>query len=309
MSRAQAIPAGEFSAGRLLSRFMHSQRALALLFLAPSLAVLCSVVVYPFFSAVWISFQNKYVGAQGQFIGLTNYETLFRDPMFYKVVWNSTVYTGTAVAIKFTLGLAMALILNQERRLNPLFRTILFVPWAVPVIVAALNWRWIYDDFSGMLNNVLLALGLIDDVISWLSDPALAMWSCVAVVVWSGTPFYTMNFLAALQAIPKEQYEAARIDGASLLHEFWYVTIPNLRNVFMTVVMLSTIFTSTNLVIVYTLTNGGPANKTQIFPNLAYNIALQGGRLGYGSAINLAFFPVLAVLILLLSRQLLRQGE
>ena len=309
MSRTRAIPAGGSIAGRLLTRFTHSQRALALLFLAPSLAVLCSVVVYPFFSAVWISFQNKYVGAQGQYVGLANYVTLFRDPLFYKVAWNSFVYTGTAVAIKFTLGLAMALILNQERRLNPLFRTILFVPWAVPVIVVALNWRWIYDDFSGMLNNVLLALGLIHDVVSWLSDPSLAMWSCVAVVVWSGTPFYTMNFLAALQAIPKEQYEAARIDGASVLHEFWFVTIPNLRNVFMTVVMLSTIFTSTNLVIVYTLTNGGPANKTQIFPNLAYNIALQGGRLGYGSAVNLAFFPVLAVLILLLSRRMLRQGE
>jgi multiple sugar transport system permease protein len=296
-------------AARWLSRFTHSQPALAYLFLAPSLAVLAAVVVYPFFSAVWISFQNKYVGAAGQFAGLSNYVTLLGDPLFYRVAWNSLVYTGTAVAIKFTLGLGMALILNQERRLNPVFRTILFVPWAVPVIVAALNWRWIYDDFSGMLNNVLLQLGLVHDVISWLSDPALAMWSCVAVVVWSGTPFYTMSFLAALQAIPKEQYEAARIDGATLFHEFWYVTIPNLRNVFMTVVMLSTIFTSTNLVIVYTLTNGGPANKTQIFPNLAYNIALQGGRLGYGSAVNLAFFPVLAVLIVLLSRQMLRRGD
>jgi ABC-type sugar transport system permease subunit len=160
-----------------------------------------------------------------------------------------------------------------------------------------------------MLNNLLLTLGLVEDVISWLSDPRLAMWSCVAVVVWSGTPFYTMSFLAGLQAIPKEQYEAARIDGASLLHEFWYVTIPNLRNVFTIVVMLSTIFTSTNLVIVYTLTNGGPANKTQIFPNLAYNVALQGGRLGYGSAINLVFFPLLAVLIVLLSRRMLNRGE
>jgi multiple sugar transport system permease protein len=303
------MPASESAFARSLSRITHSQPTLAYLFLAPSLAVLGAVVVYPFFSAVWISFQNKYVGAAGQYIGLKNYVTLFGDPLFYKVAWNSFVYTATAVAIKFTIGLGMALILNQERRLNPVFRTVLFVPWAVPVIVAALNWRWIYDDFSGMLNNVLLALGLVHDVISWLSDPSLAMWSCVAVVVWTGTPFYTMNFLAALQAIPKEQYEAARIDGASLFQEFWSVTIPNLRNVFMTVVMLSTIFTSTNLVIVYTLTNGGPANKTQIFPNLAYNVALQGGRLGYGSAINLAFFPVLAVLIVLLSRQMLRRGD
>jgi ABC-type sugar transport system permease subunit len=179
----------------------------------------------------------------------------------------------------------------------------------VPLIVAALNWRWIYDDFSGMLNNVLLELGLIQDVISWLSDPDLAMASVVAVVVWSGTPFYTMSFLAGLQAIPRELYEAARIDGASVLQEFRHVTIPQLRNVFTIVVMLSSIFTSTNLVIVYVLTNGGPANKTQIFPNLAYNVALAGGRLGYGSAINVAFFPLLAVLIVFLTRRMLRQRE
>ena len=203
----------------------------------------------------------------------------------------------------------MALILNQPRRLNPVFRTILFVPWAVPLIVAALNWRWIYDDFSGMLNNVLLELGLVHDVISWLSDPDLAMASVVAVVVWCGTPFYTMSFLAGLQAIPREQYEAARIDGASVLQEFRHVTIPHLRNVFTIVVMLSSIFTSTNLVIVYILTNGGPANKTQIFPNFAFNVALAGGRLGYGSAINLAFFPLLAILIFFLSRRMLRRGE
>jgi multiple sugar transport system permease protein len=281
----------------------------AWLFLLPSLLVLGGIVVYPFFSAIWISFLDKYVGAEGTFVGLANYAQLVRDPVFWRVVYNSFVYTGVAVALKFTFGLGMALILNQPRRFNPLFRTVLFVPWAVPVIVAALNWRWIYDDFSGLLNNLLLTLGLASDVISWLSDPSIVMGSVVAVVVWSGTPFYTMSFLAGLQAIPRELYEAARMDGASLLGEFWYVTVPQLRNVFTTVVMLSTIFTSTNLVVVYILTNGGPANKTQIFPNFAYNAALAGGRLGYGSAINMAFFPLLAALIVVLTRRMLKERE
>ena len=301
------------SSGRALApvgtRLLNSQPALAALFLAPSLFVLGGIVVYPFFSAIWISFQDKYVGAAGIFVGLGNYAELLGDAVFWKVAGNSLLYTGAAVAIKFTLGLTMAIVLNQPRRFNALFRTVLFVPWAVPLIVAALNWRWIYDDFSGMLNNVLLAAGLTHDVISWLSDPDLAMASVVAVVVWSGTPFYTMSFLAGLQAIPRELYEAARIDGASVLQEFRHVTIPQLRNVFTIVVMLSSIFTSTNLVIVYILTNGGPANKTQIFPNLAYNVALAGGRLGYGSAINVAFFPLLAVLIVFLTRRMLRQRE
>jgi multiple sugar transport system permease protein len=177
----------------------------------------------------------------------------------------------------------------------------------VPVIVAALNWRWIYDDFSGMINNVLLALGLTSNVISWLSDPNLAMASVIAVVVWSGTPFYTMSFLAGIQAIPKELYEAARIDGATPFRELIHITLPQLRNVFGIVVMLSTIFTSTNLVVVLILTNGGPANRTQILPNLAYNLALRAGRLGIGSAVNMMFFPLLALLIFLLTQRMLRK--
>jgi len=201
------------------------------------------------------------------------------------------------------------MVLAQPRRLDFIYRTILFVPWAVPTIVAALSFRWIYDDFSGLLNNFLIAVVGMQDVISWLGDPNYAMASVIAVVVWSGTPFYTMSFLAGLKAIPKEMYEAARIDGANVWQEFWYVTIPQMRKVFTVVVMLSTIWTSTNLVIVQVLTNGGPANTTQILPNLAYKYALLASRLGIGSAVNMVFFPILAVLIYILSRRMLAERE
>jgi multiple sugar transport system permease protein len=203
----------------------------------------------------------------------------------------------------------MALVLTQPRRLDFIYRTILFVPWAVPTIVAALSFRWIYDDFSGLLNNFLIGVFGMQDVISWLGDPNYAMASVIAVVVWSGTPFYTMSFLAGLKAIPKEMYEAARIDGANAWHEFWYITIPQMRKVFTIVVMLSTIWTSTNLVIVQVLTNGGPANTTQILPNLAYKYALLASRLGIGSAVNMVFFPILVVLIYILSRRMLAERE
>ena len=135
------------------------------------------------------------------------------------------------------------------------------------------------------------------------------MVSVVAVVIWAGTPFYTMSFLAGLKAIPNELYEAARIDGANVVQEFWYVTIPQMRRVFLIVVMLSSIWTSTNLVIVQVLTNGGPANATQILPNLAFKYALFASRLGIGSAVNMVFFPILAVLIYLLSRRMLAERE
>jgi multiple sugar transport system permease protein len=291
------------------AQLMNDQRFVALFFLLPTILVLLFVVIYPFFSAISISFQDKMIGGDASYIGLANYYELFGDRTFLKVVRNTITYTVVAVGLKFLLGLAMALVLAQERPLNFLFRTILFIPWAVPTIVAALSFRWIYDDFSGLYNNLLLALFDMGDVISWLGDPNLAMGSVIAVVVWSGTPFYTMSFLAGLKAIPNELYEAARIDGAGVWQEFWHITVPQMRKVFVIVVMLSSIWTSTNLVIVQILTNGGPANATQIMPNLAYKYALLAGRLGIGSAVNMVFFPLLAILIYFLSRRMLAERE
>ena len=131
-------------------RFSNDRRVLAYLFLAPALAILAFTVVYPFFQAITISFTNKMAGASASFIGLANYRELIADPVFLKVLINTFQYTLLGVGIKFLLGLTMALVLSQERTANYIFKTILFVPWAVPPVVAALNWRWIYDDFSGL---------------------------------------------------------------------------------------------------------------------------------------------------------------
>ncbi len=295
--------------GGSFSNWLNDQRVVGTLFVLPALTILAFVVVYPFFTAIIMSFQNKMVGAPASFIGFGNYVELFGDRHFLKTIKNTLVYTGFAVGIKFLLGLAMAMVLSQPRKLDFIYRTILFVPWAVPTIVAALSFRWIYDDFSGLLNNFLIGVFGMQDVISWLGDPDYAMASVVVVVVWSGTPFYTMSFLAGLKAIPNEMYEAARIDGANPWQEFWHITIPQMRKVFTVVLMLSTIWTSTNLVIVQILTNGGPANFTQILPNLAYKYALLASRLGIGSAVNMVFFPILAVLIYILSRRMLAERE
>jgi multiple sugar transport system permease protein len=286
-------------------RLKNDQTALAVAFLAPTVLVLASVVVYPFLSAVWISFEAKQAGTPGRFVGLQNYVELLGNPVFIHIIGNTIFYTGMAVAIKFTLGLAAALVLAQARPLNGVYRTILFVPWAIPTVIAALNWRWVYDEFSGLLNNALLTLGLIRNVVAWLAEPHLAMWCVIAVAVWTGTPFYTMSFLAGLQAIPRELYEAARLDGASPLQEFRYVTVPGMQAVFLVTVMLSTVFTSTSLVIVNILTNGAPAERTNILPNFSFNLAIGTGRLGIASAVNMIFFPILVVVIIGLSRRLL----
>jgi multiple sugar transport system permease protein len=292
---------------RPLSLTLRREARLAYTILTPTLLVIGGLVAYPFFAAIYLSFQNKMVGAPGRFVGVENYVELFRDEVFWRTAYNTVVYTGVGVALKFVLGLAMALVLDQERRFNNFFRTLLFVPWAVPIVIVALNWRWIYDDLSGFLNNFLITFHLTRDIISWLSNPALAMGCVIAVVVWAGTPFYAMTFLAGLQAIPRELYEAAEIDGASIVQQFFYVTVPRLKTIFLTTVMLSTIWTATELQFVLILTKGGPASRTEIFPHLAFNTALGARRLGMGAAVSLVFFPLLVILIVLLTRRMLRR--
>jgi len=293
-----------------VQRFLLRDSTLGYLFLLPALLIILGLVAYPFVNAVVMTFQAKTAGAPGRFIGLANYRELLANEVFWRTVWNMVVYTGLGVGIKFCIGLSMALVLNQERFCNNLFRCFLLIPWAIPTLISALNWRWIYDDASGLINNVLVRLNLVEETISWLSDPHLAMFSVIAVVVWQGTPFFTMVFLAGLQAIPKELYEAAEIDGASLLQQFWYITIARLRPIFITAVMLSTIWTSSGIQFVYILTNGGPADRTQIFPMLSYTYALGGAqRLGMGATVSLFFFPVLMTCIVLLTRRMLRERE
>ncbi len=274
--------------------------------------VIVGLVAYPFASAIVMTFQAKTAGAPGRFIGLeSSHRELLNSEQFLRTVFNTIVYTGVGVGAKFVLGLAMALVLNQERFCNNLFRSFVLIPWAIPTIMSALNWRWIFDDASGLINNVLVRLNLIDEAISWLSDPHLAMFSVIVVVIWQGTPFFTMSFLAGLQAIPKELYEAAEIDGASVRQQFTHITLPRLKPIFITAVMLSTILTSAGIQIVYILTNGGPSDRTMIFPVLAYNLALGGAqRLGMGATVSLFFFPALIIFIVFLTRRMLREkGE
>jgi multiple sugar transport system permease protein len=298
-----------FQSGKV-SRFLLRDRTLGYLFLAPALLVVLCLVAYPFVNAVVLTFQAKTAGAPGKFIGLDNYRELLNNPVFWRTVFNTIFYTVAAVALKFVFGLGMALVLNQERLFNNFYRSFLLIPWAVPTVISALNWRWIYDDASGLINNVLVRFELIDETISWLADPNLAMFSVIAVVVWQGTPFFTMGFLAGLQSISKELYEAAEIDGASVVQQFWHITIPCLSPIIVTVVMLSTILTSAGIQFVLILTAGGPADRTMIFPMLSYAYALGGAqRLGMGATVSLFFFPAFVILIYFLTRRMLAEKE
>ncbi len=281
---------------------------LAYLFLSPILLVLAGLIAYPFFSAIFLSLQDKMVGAPGTFVGLQNYVTLLYDAIFRKTVVNTIIYTVVGVTMKAVLGMIIALVINEEIRARNLMRALCFLPWAFPTLIVALNWKWIYEGTqAGLLNMVLYDSGLVSTYVRWLSDVNLALFSVIAAMVWQGTPFYAMMFLAGMQAIPKELYEAAEVDGASIFQRFFKITLPSLTNVIIITMLLSTIWTANNLEFVYILTGGGPNYATHIFPTLSYEIAIASRRLGLGATVPLMFLPVLVAIIIVLTRRMLEE--
>jgi multiple sugar transport system permease protein len=283
----------------------------AWIFLAPCMLVVIGLIAYPFFSAIVLSFQAKLVGAPATWVGLQNYrELLFgRDVggVFRQSVVVSVVFVAAAQVMKLFLGMSMALLLNEQFPYRMLVRGIFFIPWAIPTLIAGLTWKWMYDPTPiGLLNMLAMRLGLTTDLIQWLGNYNMALWSVTVAVVWASTPFWAMMLLAGLQAISGELYEASEIDGADVFQRFWNITLPGISNVLVITFMLSTIWTANSINFVYVLTGGGPANATMIFPLLAYQIGVAGAqRLGMGATISLFFFPVFLVTIYFLTKRML----
>jgi len=301
-------PAGGASAPAVRRHLLGRDAPLAYLYLSPVLLVLAGLIAYPFISSISLSLQDKMVGAAGHFVGFQNYLTLLGDPIFQKTAVNTVIYTATGVILKAILGMIIALVINEEIRARHLMRALCFLPWAFPSLIVALNWKWIYEGTqAGLLNMVLYESGLVSTYVHWLSDVNLALLSVIITMVWQGTPFYAMMFLAGMQAIPKELYEAAEVDGASVFQRFFNVTLPSLTNVIIITVLLSTIWTANNIVFVYILTGGGPDYATHIFPTLAYELAIGSRRLGLGATVPLMFLPLLVVIIIVLTRRMLEQ--
>jgi multiple sugar transport system permease protein len=287
---------------------------LGFLLALPIMIVIFGLIAYPLGYSVWLSLNSIKLGGEGTFIGFGNYYKLLFDSnarihdTFLNSVKVSIVYTGGALMGKAILGMVTALILHANIRGRNLWRALLFLPWSVPAVVSALSWRWMYNDINGVFNTMLTRLGLIDSPILFLGDINLAMWSVLAAVIWQGTPFWTMTFLAGMQSIPGEIYEAAQIDGASTWQSYWFITLPNLTNVIVVTLMLSAIWTANGVQYVYILTNGGPAGATETFPMLALTQGIRAYDLGIGATIPLIFFPMFAVMIYFLTRRMLR-GE
>ncbi|WP_144409460.1 carbohydrate ABC transporter permease [Martelella endophytica] len=282
---------------------------MAYIFLAPAAAIFAAFIAYPLVDGVSTAFTDRMIAQGGEFNGVSNFVTLFSDPGFGRASLNSLMLTLGTVAVKLVLGLTFAVLLSQKMPARGLIRALAFLPWAVPGMIASLSWKWIFDEQSGVLQYLVLQLGLSDRPIYWLSDPSVALFSVAIAMVWQGLPFFTMMFVAALASVPSDLNEAAAIDGAGIIRRFFSVTLPQLRGVIAVTVMLSTIWTFNSFEMVYVLTGGGPAGRTHILPTLAYEYAITQSQLGLGSAVIVSVIPVFVILIFLLTQRMLKQDE
>ncbi len=286
---------------------MREQRV-AYLMVAPAVILLLLLVAYPFLASLYMSLTNRTVGNPGRFVGLKNFLQLFDDDIFLLTLQNSVVYMAVAVSVKVVAGLALALLLFRIPYGTSFLRSVVLLPWVVPISLSALAWWWMFDPLYSVLNWILRWSGLAPMGVPWLSDPFWARLGIIATNVWRGLPFFAICLLAGLVAIPRELYEAAETDGAGELSQFRFVTLPLLRPMLGIVILYSAVMTISDFEIVYLLTRGGPRNTTHLFSTLAYQVGLVGTKIGQGAAISLFIFPVLVAAAAFLLR-LVRRGE
>jgi len=267
------------------------------------------LILYPFYRAIWLSFTDKLVGYPERFVGLRNYLYLLQEDTFHEVIRNSLIFTVGSVTLKVLTGLAMALVLNGIWRWRNLFRGLCLLPWITSTVIIALTWRWMFDSFPGrgFFNSVLIDLGLLKHPIAFLATPGGAMLAVIVANWWRGFPFFGVSYLAGMQSIPSDLYEAASVDGASPWRRFWHITLPGLKHIMIITVLLSFIWTINDFNIVYVMTRGGPGTATQVFATYSYEVAFNQLRWGRGVTISIFLVPALIVGIVLISRYLLHE--
>ena len=279
--------------------FLANEVWLGWLLVAPALIIVLGMVGYPFLEAIRISFTDRMIGrGPGQWVGLENYRYILNWPGFWQMVMRTVAFTIAAVSLKTLVGLILATALNQKFAGRNVLRGVFMLPWILPTYIIVLVWRWIFDGQTGVLNQILMSWGLIEQNIPFLARSGSAVALLIFVLVWKGYPFYALTFLAGMQTIPNDLYDAAKVDGAGRMGRFRYVTLPGLRQIMAVVILLSTIWTMNTLEIPLLLTGGGPSNKTEVFPLLTYNLAMQNFRLGEGAAVPILMLPIIALLVL-----------
>ena len=268
----------------------------ALVLLIPALLPILVLSVAPLARGIYLGFTDSRagLGVPTHFIGLDNFRTLIHDQLFVDSFKIGLIWAGSVTAIQFCLALGLALLLSQPLHGRWLARSLALVPWAMPPVVVAIMWKLVFQPQAGVLNELLRRGHLPGSQIDWLSSFSWALPAVIVVGVWAGMPQTTVALLAGLQGIPTEMHEAAAVDGATTRQRFFKVTLPQLRPVIMAITSIDFIWNFNSFGLVYVLTEGGPAGKTQLPMLFAYNQAFKYGEFGYASALGNAMVVVIA---------------
>jgi ABC-type sugar transport system permease subunit len=288
----------------------RSKNLMAYGLILPSLVFLLAIVIYPLGVGLLEGFKyhNRLQPWLTAFNGFDNYIQAFNDNQVWLALRTSGVMVVGIVVVSYALGLVAGLLLNHKFRLRGVYRALLLVPWVVPPVVSYISWQWMLNDQSGMVNQVLSSLGLIDEPILWLAESKLAMISLIIVGVWSRFPFMMITILAALSSIPDDVTEAASIDGANRWQIFRHITFPMILPVSVIATLLQAIWTFNDFGLPFVLTGGGPANSTTPLILLSYKEAFQRFNIGYGTSLAIISMVLMLALGAVYLRMQRREG-
>ena len=278
--------------------------------IAPSVLLICSLLVYPVLYGIWLSLFKKHSFFPDQrFVGFTNYFYLMKNSEFWMSVWYGTVYSVSTIFFQIIIGIIAALIVNEAFKGRNFVRGIILFPYVIPTVVAIILWKWLLNDQFGLVNYLLLAIGIVNDPLSWMGKDHI-MTSLILISIWEFFPFVVLSVLARMQTIPPVLYSAARVDGAGAIRRFIHVTLPQLRNVLFVVILLRSIWMFTKFDTVWLLTQGGGADKyIRTLPVYAYMRTFMCYQAGLGSALAVIMFLILVVATAIYFKMFRREEE
>ena len=288
---------------------LEDRRVLAPVLIGPAVLFVVLLVGGPFLLALYLSFTNAIAGSlEGDWIGFRNFTREWSNPIFRDALKNTFIFVFASQAIVLVGAKILANFLIRDFRGKWFLRFLIILPWAAPIALGVIGWKWVFDSLYSTINWTGRALGLVEPLNNpqWVGEPTLAMASIIAVHAWRLLPFATIIILAGLAGIPREIDDAAAVDGATGWRKMVYVTIPMLLPIMTIAVLFGIVFTATDMVVVFLLTNGGPFNSTQMITTWAFQTGILGGSLGAGAAVSLFLFPILlgvSVLMLLFARR------
>ena len=301
---------GDVVIAKRKGHFWSTDSKYAYLFLLPATVFILVFMIYPILNVIIMSlYHTDKLGRFVHFNGFKNFANLFQQEDFLEVMLRSVYWTGLAVAVKTIFGLVLALLLNVEYKGRKVLRALIIIPWASAVPISALLWRWVYHHEFGLLNHTLKSIGLWADPPVWLGRPVSAFFSVIWVDIWIGIPFMTLVFLAGMQAISQDLYEAAEVDGAGGLQKFLYITIPGIRDVLLIATLLSTLWTFNDFNTIYIMTKGGPAGSTEILITYIYQSTFEWWKWNNGAVMAVVTFIILSIIAWIYARFYFRKGE